>query len=55
MSKNQYNLRKQIANFKTERCCLGVQNTASSSCYAITQVLLRRVLRKAILRKQKAS
>ena len=29
--------------------------TASSSCYAITQVLLRRVLRKAIFRKQKAS
>jgi len=28
---------------------------ASSGCYAITQVLLRRVLRKAVLRKQKAS
>ena len=28
---------------------------ASSSCYAITQALLRRLLRKAILRKQKAS
>jgi hypothetical protein len=28
---------------------------ASLGCYAITQVLLRRVLRKAILRKQKAS
>ena len=29
--------------------------TASSGCYAITEGLLRRVLRKAILRKQKAS
>ena len=28
---------------------------ASSGCYAITQALLRKVLRKAILRKQKAS